>query len=371
VLEYLAPHISRTRSLVIQAYHDIHTAYLHLCNPAPLLQHLDIVACGSIAHLPDNFLGQQTPSLRSVKFSGICPKLETLFPLPNLTEFCLSLPDGMGSFRTGALFLFFSHSPLLQKISISIHGQTVQDISLDQVISLESLVELNYVCKSFGRILPFLELPRLKRFRVSLSLGPGQVQTLADVLPHDGRVLLAGATRMSYHCNRSTHRFELSGSGVVVSFSASCTAGGPAIIDLLFDRTCIPLEQIEDLTFGGGPPIVAGFPINVFALENLRVLHVLLWGGEFTKGLLCSLHPDPGAGVPCRSLQEIKIGRSYWGPQDPLSRLFMSLVRERKRAGHQLRCICLAVTQGSDLDFVEELGEHVGEVRTQVLERRV
>jgi hypothetical protein len=367
VLEHLTPHIARTRTLIIVAPYDTHATSLRLCNPAPLLQHLDIFVCGGIAHLPDNFLGRRAPSLRSVKFRGIRPKLETLFPLPNLTEFCLTLQDGTGLFQMGALFRVFSDSPLLRKISIDIRDKIMQDVSPDQVISLESLEELDYACNSIGQILPFLKLPRLKRFHVSYSLGPGQVQTLADILPHDGRVFLAGATRMFYHCNSYAHaqRLELCSSGAGMSFSASCTAAGSSIVDWFSDRTYIPVGQIEDLRVGGYPAS-RGFHINVFALENLRVLRIGLWDGQFTRGLLGSLHPDPRAGVPCRSLQEIEIESAYSGPEEPLRKLLISLVRERKRAGHQLRFVCILYVQESDRDLVEELREHVGEVRADV-----
>ena len=53
------------------------------------------------------------------------------------------------------------------------------------------------------------------------------------------------------------------------------------------------------------PPI--GHPIDVSAFENLRILRVVLWDEEPTKGLFRLLHPGLGAsGVPCRSLQEIE-----------------------------------------------------------------
>jgi hypothetical protein len=367
VLEYLAPHISRTRSLVFQASQEIQTACLLFCNPAPLLEHLAIFASGRIVHLPDNFLSQQTPSLRSVNLSCVYPKLETLFPLPNLTEFHLFLPDGTGPFSMGALFRFFSDSPLLQKIGINNYNQTVQDVSLDRVISLESLVELDYTCNSISQILPFLKLPRLRRLHVSYSLGSGQVQTLADILPHDGRVFLAGATKMFYHSDpyARTHRLELSGSGVGVSFSVSCTTFDPAIVDWFSDRTYIPFGRIEDLKVGGSPAST-GFHINVLALENLRVLQIGLWDGEFTRGLLDSLHPGPMAEIPCRSLQEIEVEYTYWNSEGSLPGLLISLVRERKRAGHQLRLVRILYARESERDLVEELREHVGEVRTNV-----
>ena len=368
VLESLAPHIARTRSLIIQASQDIHTASLLFCNPAPLLQHLEISSTSEdVVHLPENFLGQQAPSLCSVNFSHICPTLESLFPLPNLTEFYLSLGT-TSPFRVGALFLFLSESPLLQKVRINVHNRSVQGVSPDKVILLESLVELYCGYNWASQILPFLRLPRLKRLRVT-SIALRQAQTLTDVLPYGGRALLAGVTKMLYFYNQYTHsnRVELSGDGVGVSFSALGAMANTTLVDWSPDQTCIPFGQIEDLKFEGASPTPTAVPINVSALENLRVLRVVLRGEEPTKGLLRSLHPGPGAAeVPCRSLQEIEVKHPCWRSQGPLPRLLVSLVRERKRAGYRLRFVSLVDgRRGYDLDLLEELRKHVGEVRVR------
>jgi hypothetical protein len=348
------------KSLIIQFPHDPYTASL-LCNPAPSLQHLEIHAWNkSIVCLPDNFLGQQASSLRFVSFSGILPTFETFFPLPNLTEFHLSLREGTGSFPMSALFRFFSDSPLLQKIIISARSRPAQDISLDQVISLESLLELELAWDLDNRILPFLKLPRLKKLRVS-SLGQGNIPKLVDILPYGGSVLLAGTTHMLYHSDTFTQSLgvDLSGNGVDVSFSAFCTAAGPTVVDWFSDQTCIPFGQIEDLRVEGSP-IIIPFPISAFALENLRVLRVSLWDAQFTEGFLRSLHPDPVVGVPCRPLRKIEC--IYWGFQEPLPRSLISLARERKRAGYQLGLVYLSAVQVSCQDLVEELREYVEEV---------
>ena len=367
VLKYLAPHIARTRSLSL-SIHASHDATLLLCNPAPLLQQLEIHASEGIIHLSNDFLGRQAPSLRFVRFDHIYPKLETLLPLPNLTEFYLSLPSGTGPLRIGALFRFFSGSPLLQKIGIEVRDWTVHDIPLGQVISLESLVELDYTSNSAGQILPFLRLPRLKRFGVASPLQPGQAQTLADILPYGGRAILAGTTKMTYrpHLYAYSDMVALSGNGADVLFNVFRTMRGPINVDRFSDQTCIPLGQIEDLKLEGGSPTAAGFPIDFFALRSLRVLRVAFCGGAYTKELLCSLHPKSGAEVPCPSLEEIEIEHGYWGSQEPLPRLFINLVRERKRVGRQLRLVCLVATQNLDQDLVEELREHVEEVRVRV-----
>ena len=374
-LEYLAPQIARTKSLAIQGDH---TTSPFFCNPAPLLQHLEIRGHSSdVVHLPDNFLGQQAPSLRSVIFGHACPRLEIIFPLPNLTEFHLHLTNFMTPFRVGALFQFLSESPLLQKIVVEVESRSIEDVSLDKVISLESLVEFDCGCDCAGQILPFLRLPRLKRLQVT-SKKPRRgvifreeelAQTLADVLPYGGRPLLAGVTKMFYyslsqaHC----HTVKLSGNGVDVSFCAFDIMGNTTIIDWSPDRTCIPFGQIEDLELVGGCSTPAAFPVNDFVLENLRVLRLVPWDEEFAKELLRSLHPDPGATeVPCRFLQEIEY--TYWESQGSFPRLLVSLVRERERAGYQLGLVSLVVRDDDDVshqNFLEELKEHVGEVRVR------
>jgi len=364
LLKYLVPHIARTRSLAIWIFRDIHTASLLFCNPAPLLQHLEIRTSEDVVHLPDNFFGQRAQSLRSVKFVRICPTLGSLFPLPNLMEFHLSLGTTT-PFYVRALFQFLSESPLLQKICINVRNLGIQDVFLNKVISLEFLVELDCDCNCASQIIPFLRLPRLKRLRVT-SREQEQAQTLADVLPYGGRPLLAGVTKMLYDNSQYTHshRVELSGNGIDVSFRLFRTTASTNLVDWPPDKTCVPFGQIEDLKFQGCPPPPTGLPINVFALENLRVLRVALFHEEPTKGLLRALHPGPGAAeIPCRSLQGIAIDYIYWKSQGPLPWLLVSLVRERKQAGYQLRLVCLvARDDASCRDFLEELKEHVGGV---------
>jgi len=368
-LEYLAPHIARTRSLDIRASHDIHSASLLFCNPAPLLQRLEILAFEDVVHLPDNFLGRQTPSLRSVSLGHVCPRLESLFPLSNLTEFRLSLADSATPFRVGALFQFLSKSPLLRKVGVNFQKRSAQDVSLDKVISLESLVELDCGCNCVSQIIPFLRLPRLTRLRVT-SLGPRQAETLVDVLPHGSCALLAGVTKIFHLSDQfeSSYKVELTGNGVDVSFKKLHTTMFTTLVDWSPDQTCIPFGQIEVLEFRGGPPFRTGFPINAFALENLRVLRVALFHEEPIKGLLRALHPGPGAAeIPCRPLQEIEVYYTYWGSRGPLPGLLVSLVRERKQAGCQLGLVCLVIGRGGSdhRDLLEELKEHVGEVRAR------
>jgi len=232
---------------------------------------------------------------------------------------------------------------------------------MDQVISLESLVEFEYVYNSGDRTLSHLKLPRLKQLRVFSSLGLGEVEELADILPYDGRVLLAGATKMSYRSDANSLTVKLSGNEVGISVIMPRPMEEPSI-DWFCDQKCIPFGQIEDLEVNGHPTD-AYFNTNVSVFENLGVLRMGRWDGKFNERFLRSLHRDPTAGVPCRSLQEIEC--TYLKPQEPLPRSLTSLAKKRKRAGYQLRLVSLWITQRSGQDLTEELREHVGEVRVR------
>ena len=303
MFKYLAPHIARTRRLTIQGHHTVvHTACL-LRTPSPTLQHLEFYAHSGLVRLPDDFLDRQAPSLRSISFGGIYQAFESHFPLPNLIEFDLSLPEDAGPLRVGALFQFLSSCPWLQKICINSKG-IPQDTAPDWIISLESLVEFDYTCNLLGRILPCLRLPRLKRIRVSSPLGSGQAQKLTDFLPHSGHALLTGATEMLYHLTQHSQWVELRGEGTEVSSTTSCFMIDHTSVNCFFYGTCVPFGRIQKLTVGGST-VAADIPIDIPIFESLRILRISPCGAQFTEGFLGLLYPDPGAGVPCRDRKSV------------------------------------------------------------------
>ena len=370
VLDHLAPDIARIRSLSIHADHHARPALLRFCDPAPSLQCLEIHAFEDVLSLPDNFLAQQAPSLRTINLAFTRPAFDHFFPLPNLTEFDLQLPEDGEPFRMGALLQFFSHSPLLRRICINISVEMVQDISLDQITSLDSLVEMNYSCNWSGSILPFLRLPRLEKLSVFSSVGPGQVQRLDDILPHDGLALLAQTTRMSYYSDLLSVTVTFSGNGVKVLFNAFYVTAETAVggfINWFSNHMAIPLGQVEELKIWGSAT-VPGFHIDAFALDNLKILRISLWDGEFGEVVLRSFHPVSQTGVPCQSLREIEY--TYWGTDGPFPMSLARLVKERKQAGYQLGIFRLLVTRESDRDLAEELREHVSEVQARAWDAR-
>ena len=358
MLECFAPHITRIRSLSAEGTRGIIHAASSLLhnNQAQSLQYLKMRSNDRFIHLSDQFLGQYAPSLRSVAFTGVCPTFRSPFLLPNLAEFHLSVGKDTGLLRTSTLFRFLSGCPQLQKVWIKVMGEMLQDIPQGQIISLESLVELDYTCKSADRSLPFLRLPRLTSLRVALT-KPGQVQRLADTLPYGGRDLIVGATSMGYYPNLHTTLVDLSGNGVDVSLRISID-GYRSPIGWLSDDPWNPISHIEDLQLEVSG--ATNFPDDISAFKNLRVIRITLSGAQFSETVLQSLHPDSNMGTPCPSLQEIEyINRGSKPPLRPL----VDLVRERKLTGHQLELVRITTIYGCDQDLLEELGLHVGEVR--------
>ena len=253
-----------------------------------------------------------------------------------------------------ALFRSLSGCPLLRSIYIK-STEPSRVATLDRIISLESLEELEYTCSPIDQILPHLRLPRLERLLVSSSLG--QAQKLVDFLPHGGHVLLAGTTEVLYHSHEVSQEIKFYGKGTDVSFTVPRTTTDETPVDWFPTDPCIPFGQIEGLTVRVTDAV--DFPINVIIFENLKVLRITPRNVQFVEGFLGSLHPYPEVGVPCQFLQEIEY--PYWGPPGPL----VSLVRERKRAGHRLELVRLLVDVWYDpiQGPVDELEEHVGEVR--------
>jgi hypothetical protein len=306
-----------------------------------------------------DFLGHQAPSLRSVEFNGIFPILGSFFPLPSLTELYLRLPGGMDPFRISSLFRLFSSCPRLQTARINVQCTLSQDIVLGQVILLDSLVELEYTCNNFGRFIPFLRLPRLKRLRIFL----GKVEKLADLLPHNGHNLLSGATTMSHFYDGGSQAVELSGNGVDASFGAFENAMGTTSAGWFSDDTYIPFGQIGDLEFGGYH-ISADFPFHLF--KKLTTFRVIPKSEPIAAVVFGLLRPRPGAGIPCPSLRGITY--TFSKPTEWYMRPLIGLARERERAGYQLELVCVLVTLRPDPDLEEELREHVGELQVGIPE---
>ena len=346
-LRHLAPHASRMRFCLINGSDaDAQAVFSLFHNPSPFLQCLGIYSYEYPPFIPDD-------SHWFDSFSGVSPMPpESPFPLPNLIDFTLYRQGGPGSFRLNTVFRFLSYSPRLQKLRISTTGGTLQEITLDRVVTLESLVELDYTCRPADRILPLLRLPRLKWLRVHSSPEPGQAQNLADLLPHGGRLLLAGATKMEYSSSDSyPHRVVLSGKEVEVSLTVARTTAGPPFIDWISDETYIPLGRIKELGVSGWS-VTSGFPFGPFrSLEVLRVYPRDAPTEDFWSALY------PGVGLACRSLREIRYDCHGSLPA------LVSLAKERKKAGHQLGLVWLLASYEPDQDTVGELREYVGEVR--------
>lgn len=311
----------------------------------------------------DNFLGLQAPSLRSLTLEGVFPVLEFPPSLPGLAELDLHLDEDAGVFCMSSLFRLFFGCPQLQKIRVDISCEILHDLPLDQVTSLESLVELVYHCNTAGKILPRLRLPRLEQLLVSCSLQEGQMNKLSNLLPHGGHVLLAEATSLSYFSDQYSHTIELSGKGTnVISLGGfDFSGGGVVTIDWFSDETCIPLGRIENLELEGCY-VPTYFPIDLF--NALATLRVTPWDEEFVERYLELLHPHPEAGVPCPSLR--KINCTFRSSPRSHTRPLIHLARERGRVGHQLELVCISTREKLDQGLEDELREHVGELRVEM-----
>ena len=248
------------------------------------------------------------------------------------------------------LFRFLSGSPRLKRICINSDTEALPDDALDEVISLESLAELDYFCSLADQILPYLRLPRLERLYVDFALGSGRMQRLADFLPYDGHQLLEGATKMEYHHSKSNIQYlGFDGDDVEVTLKARLAPENPIPINWFSDSSYIPLKRIQRVLVECSPNN-ANFPIA--SLENLEVLQILPCDDPFTEAFFPSLHP--GAEIPCRSLLVI-----HYVKLEPLGPL-ISLAKARLQAGHRLPLVYLPIL--SDQESIAELRELVGEV---------
>ena len=108
---------------------------------------------GSVRAL-EIFLGQQAPSLRSAVFDDICPALQSPFQPPNLTELDLRLFGDMNPLPISWVPRLCSSCHRLRKTRPTVCCRILQDIPLGQVVSLHSLVELEYNCDTVRRFLP-------------------------------------------------------------------------------------------------------------------------------------------------------------------------------------------------------------------------
>ena len=364
LFQRFAQHLSRARSIVIQGPPGVYAvSSLLLSNPAPTLESLEIYAREGPEQDLHGFLGQQAPSLRSVILHGISPVLEPPLSLPSLTTFHLNLPDaGRSHLTSRSLFQFLSTCPLLQEIEIGISSETFEGVALDRVISLESLVKLEYRGFAAGRVLPHLRLPRLRRLGVTSTWLGGQMHKLVDVLPHGGRVLLAEATKIHYSSGISTQSVVFFAEGTHVSVAAICPMGSVSV-DWFSDGSCIPFKQIRDLNVEGLciPPTFSFDPF-----ENLTIFRLTSFHTEHIDGFLRSLYPDPGRGIPCPFLREIRCTSRVHPGQ--IVRSIISLVRERDQAGYRLELVCIFGTPKLDDDLEEELKSYVGELQVRFLE---
>ena len=148
-LKHLAFHIQRTRSLEIHGSPtNVPATSSCLHNSILSLQQLKFHSrkAGRFVCFPSGFFREQLSSLRSVTFD----RIEAPPPFPNLMDFNLYL-ESMAPPRMSLLFQFLSYCPQIQKICVRVVGRpknTPQEDAPNQIIPLETLVELEYACST-------------------------------------------------------------------------------------------------------------------------------------------------------------------------------------------------------------------------------
>lgn len=344
VFQHLAPHMSRTRSLVVTGCMRVDSpASLLISTPTSSLQSLEISLIQGPMCGPDN-----RPT-----FDGI-----VLF-LPKLTKLHLFLPESVGWFRLSSLLRFFSGCPQLEHVFVDLPPTTIHDVVEDQVVLLESLVELDYTCNAVCRVLPYLKLPHLKRLRVWSSFQAGQVNKLADLLPSDGCLLLARATNMGYVSNNDVEGFDLSGKETDISIFGFCTGERFVLTDWFSDESCIPFGQIEHLDFEG---LTSSANLSFNPFRNLVTFQFTAGSTQRSNQVLSLLYPEPGAAIPCPSLREIWCN-SCWYPR-PFVRSLILRLTEREGEGHRLELVHVSCAES--LDRGVDVEGYVGNLQVRV-----
>ena len=306
----ITPHVGRVRSLTIYGTVDCVQAVLSrmFCNPAPYLQHLEIKGRrgedhgpGGVISLPDKFLDQHTPALRSIDLKNIFLTFGPHFPLHNITRFKFDLSRHAGPLRISTLFRVLSSSPQLRGVFIKhTHLRIIEDVVPRSVVSLESLEELRYRGDSAAQILPWMRLPSLRKLYV-VSRAP----TLADLLPFENHLLLSKTTGMVYSCSKQNSRMAvLRGSGITIKIVGE--DANP--IDGFSDMPPVSFGRIEHLAFSHflRNPFSYTVELPIAAFENLEVLQFNGCAVYFVDLISRALCPRGGEGIPCCSLREIR-----------------------------------------------------------------
>ena len=344
IFELVAPHAKRTRSLTIRGtVGPIRALFSHVfCIPATSLQHLKIeVFLGddyektNASCLPDNFLRQHAPALRSVSFTSLLPTFESHPPFSNLTRFILFLPWFGDEFRVSALFRVLSSSHRLREVFIHVFTTLIEDTP-NSVVSLELLEELEYHGDLGPRVLAWMRLPRLRMLNVVSVVG-----TLANLLPVEGDLLLSKATRMLWR--QAPRGIDLRGSEITIQVSSHC--GSTDLADWFSGIPPTSFGQIKDLTYSGfpnpGPPNTA--ELLIVAFENLEVLQFSRCAAWLIEAISRTLFPQNGKGIPCPSLREIRCDS-----REALESLTW-FVEGRKRVGNWLQLV-----YSSDAEMLHE-----------------
>ena len=306
----------------------------------------------------DNFLDNHAPSLRSAIFVGIFPALNFDLTLPGLTELTLHLSTNSDRIGLRLFLQFCDNCPRLQKMHLRFACEMAHDVESGQITLMESLEEFDFTSTVACRLLPYMDLPSLKRLQISSRLQAGRVDGQADFLPHNAPVLLAGSTIMVYRADHVEEAVELSGNGILVSIIATFH-GSTTIIPWLSNGKSIPFEQIQYLKIEGSSTY-PDFPINL--LRNVTTIQLAPRDRRLVD-FLVAWRPQPGGETPLPSLRRVDC--KFAGLPGLYVKLLTSLAMERKRVGHPIQLVRMVISVALDRD-VRELKKHVGELQVRV-----
>lgn len=352
-LELVIPHIGRVRSMKISASpRETPPAIFKFCSPAPLLQHLEIsLYPDHMSRLPGDFLGRQTPSLRSLCWQGSSFELAP----SDLAHRPFHGEDEAQPLRVVCGLL--SSAPSLQHLSITIpHPEGTQDVTPMHPIHLDSLHRLDLL---FGfplfRVVPLIKAPLLKE--LSLALPFGVVDTIAGLLPSDSYPLMTEVTSMDFCTTSWGSETRLKGEGVKVFINIPFHE--TEAIDGFFsnfNRASFSFAQITMLTFRFiGAPLAP----RIGEFKNLRRLDLMRCkeDAEIFCALSSSLQSVPQ--IPCPHLEVMKV--RFHSPTIYATDSFKQMVRSRKEAGNPLVAVEIVPFYGLEGKIdINELDEWLG-----------
>ena len=369
--------LNRVKSLDIGGDEEqIEAIVQQLCLPAPLLQHLKFDGRPNRAlirrvlgavRFPHDFLGKQTPSIRSLSFNWISPTPIIELPLTNLTSFAWIDKDSEATVR--GLLTLLSSAPLVESLTIHLRVQSVLAAERATVVTLNRLRELTW-SNSGGTfsLTSCLIAPMLHELSLRLVPATDSEQDLAGILPlQKGHFpLLVKPTEMKCITRRGTRLCQFrSATGYI---SITVLSGHPD--DLLhaswfLRNASISFRQIKQATIEVDHPSLGEVPIEEFG--SLETLELVNGGNIYFLLTRPYRHALSGAPIiPFPALLELQITFDSGISLETLAEVLM----ERKQAGRGVKTVRIrGKCTGSMNQSIAKMRESVGELVPELTHR--